>query len=207
MWSGRRGAASRSAGANQDDPSLVDLAAKIKVEHEAAIGTARTTLKHAMAAGDLLIKAKELVGHGKWLAWLKANCEFSKSTAENYMRLAKSRSKLETKSTTVGNLGVREAVGLIAKPKKSSPASEAKVPSSLKPETHAPDLASAPAPASALASYNAPKKQSKQILGHIAPPGTAREKEAISSAWDAASELVKQEWVDEHWSELARLHR
>jgi hypothetical protein len=44
--------------------ALADLAARIRQEHAAVIIAARTTLQHALNAGDLLIAAKEQVAHG-----------------------------------------------------------------------------------------------------------------------------------------------
>jgi hypothetical protein len=45
-------------------------------------------LEHYRRVGDLLLKAKERCGHGKFLPWLKANFPFSRQHAANYMRLA-----------------------------------------------------------------------------------------------------------------------
>src|SRR5262245_53306619 len=68
-----RGAAMSTApaiGSNR----LPVLASSIN-DHLAAAETAtRRGLEHAIAAGLLLIEAKELVDHGEWLTWLQANC-------------------------------------------------------------------------------------------------------------------------------------
>src|ERR1051325_6615072 len=40
-------------------------------------------------AGKRLIAIKHEVGHGKFGQWIEDNCDFSQSTAENYMNLAK----------------------------------------------------------------------------------------------------------------------
>jgi hypothetical protein len=48
----------------------------------------------------LIVRAtrrKELVGHGKWIPWLKANVEFTEATACNYMRLFEYRDWLKSK--------------------------------------------------------------------------------------------------------------
>ena len=51
--------------------SLADLADRINAEHQAVCGGARTTLQHAINAGNLLIEAKtKLSQHGRWLPWL-----------------------------------------------------------------------------------------------------------------------------------------
>ena len=39
--------------------SLVDLAARINAEHEAAGGALKHSLQHAIAAGELLLEAKD----------------------------------------------------------------------------------------------------------------------------------------------------
>ena len=42
---------------------------------------------HVRTVGQLLCEAKELVEHGDWEPWLKREFGWSKSTAENYMRI------------------------------------------------------------------------------------------------------------------------
>jgi Protein of unknown function (DUF3102) len=67
------------------------LAAAANAEHHAYQTTQAAALEHAMAAGDALIEAKELVGHGRWLRWVAEHCDFTDRTASNYMRLARNR--------------------------------------------------------------------------------------------------------------------
>src|SRR5262249_7175396 len=64
----------------------------------------------AIAAGDLLLKAKAQLKHGGWLDWLKANCEISERTVQAYMRLA--RLPVE-KRNAVADLPLREALSAI----------------------------------------------------------------------------------------------
>jgi Protein of unknown function (DUF3102) len=75
------------AGSNR----LPVLAATINEHLEAAETATRRGLEHAIAAGLLLIEAKELVAHGEWIPWLKANCRLSPRQAQVYMRLARNR--------------------------------------------------------------------------------------------------------------------
>jgi len=75
--------------------SLIDLAARIKAEHEACTAALRSGLKYAIAAGDLLIEAKSHLEHGAWLPWLKEYCAVSERTARLYMRLAANRDQIE----------------------------------------------------------------------------------------------------------------
>lgn len=82
--------------------SLAELAAWIGAEHQAGEVSAAKGVGHFRRAGEALLKAKALVGHGKWLKWLKANVSFSQQTANCYMRLA------AAKLPAAGNL--REAL-------------------------------------------------------------------------------------------------
>lgn len=98
--------------------SLVDLAARIKAEHEATATAMKSGIEHAMKAGALLIEAKEQVPHGQWLPWIEANCAMSERTAQLYMRLTRHKDIVDTKSATVADLTIRGAVAEITEPKK-----------------------------------------------------------------------------------------
>jgi hypothetical protein len=74
----------------------------------------KTTLGHAITVGRLLIEAKGHLKHGEWLPWLEANCEIGQRGAQLYMRLAR---KLPTKSATIADLGIVEAIAMVTKPK------------------------------------------------------------------------------------------
>jgi hypothetical protein len=96
-------------------PSLDVLAGRIRAEHE-QVGRALTSaLDHALRAGDLLIEAKAQLGHGQWLPWLAEHCRFAERTAQAYMRLARNREQLKAQS--VADLGVGEALALLAAPR------------------------------------------------------------------------------------------
>jgi hypothetical protein len=99
--------------------SLTDLAEQIRIEHKKAEAALATSLAHAMAAGDLLIKAKaQLPKRGKWEEWIEQNCEFALRTAQLYTRLAKNRETIESKTQHVAllDLSVRGAIELISVP-------------------------------------------------------------------------------------------
>jgi hypothetical protein len=100
--------------------SLADLAARIQQEHAAVAGALKTSLVHAMAAGDLLIQAKTQVPHGQWLPWLRNHCQVSERMAQRYIRLARNRAVIEAKCDTVSDLGVRGALNLISANRSSS---------------------------------------------------------------------------------------
>ncbi|MGE0542427.1 MAG: DUF3102 domain-containing protein [Dehalococcoidia bacterium] len=88
------------------------LAQQIRAEHEQVGAALQKSLGHALRAGDLLIEAKAQIDHGAWLPWLAEHCGLAERTAQAYMRLARNRHQL--KSATVADLGVREALTLLA---------------------------------------------------------------------------------------------
>lgn len=53
----------------------------------------RATVEDAIRAGEILEELKTRVGHGNFLSWLHANCEFSERTARNYMAVYAHRDK------------------------------------------------------------------------------------------------------------------
>jgi hypothetical protein len=75
---------------------LAELAAQINTEHDECKATFKRGLDHAMRAGDLLIQAKALVGHGNWLLWFREHCHMAERTAQVYMRLARHRPQVES---------------------------------------------------------------------------------------------------------------
>jgi hypothetical protein len=91
--------------------SLTDLAFRIKAEHEASSESARRSLVHAMAAGDLLLEAKQQLKHGQWMPWLKQHCAIPDRTARLYMRLAENRSQI---GNAIANLSIQGAIRLLA---------------------------------------------------------------------------------------------
>lgn len=62
--------------------------------------------------GRRLIEAKAQLKHGEWLPWLRDEVEFSETSAQRYMQLAREYGK----STTVRDLGVSKALALLALP-------------------------------------------------------------------------------------------
>ena len=66
-----------------------------------------------MEAGRLLIQAKDQVGHGGWLPWLKANTSVSERTAQAYMKVARDLPK----SAVTADLTLDEALKLLGAPK------------------------------------------------------------------------------------------
>jgi Protein of unknown function (DUF3102) len=96
--------------------SLADLAARIKAEHDAVGHALKRGLEHAIAAGRLLIEAKEQLAHGQWLPWLRDHCQVSERMAQRYMLLARHAPELSAKSDTVSDLTIRGALEQLAPP-------------------------------------------------------------------------------------------
>lgn len=98
--------------------SLDTLADQIRAKIDEVETAHRTTLERAREAGELLIRAKELVKHGQWLPWLEANCRVSADMAGKWMKLSRQWPELEASySEQVPYLGVQEALKLLAKPR------------------------------------------------------------------------------------------
>jgi hypothetical protein len=76
-----------------DPKSITDLAelARLIREYQAqGLVAYRTSLEHAVMVGKLLLRAKQLLPHGEFTAWRKANCpRIGEGTARAYMRVAK----------------------------------------------------------------------------------------------------------------------
>jgi hypothetical protein len=101
--------------------SLADLAARIVAEHGAVGSATQDSLRHAIAAGELLIEAKGHIGRGQWLDWLQ-KYEIPQTTASLYMRLAKNREEIESQSSnSVASSTIRGALRLL-KPARSKTA-------------------------------------------------------------------------------------
>ncbi len=99
-----------------------DLAARINAEHRAVERAALTALEHALAAGDLLIRAKAGVKHGAWRAWVESNCACSFRTSQVYARLASRRAEVEAaKAQSPAHLSIDGALRALAAPSLPQP--------------------------------------------------------------------------------------
>jgi len=103
--------------------SLVDLRERLKVEHAAVAKTLRTSVSHAMAAGDILIGARARLNHGQWLPWLQS-CGVPERTAQRYVRLARNRTIIESKSDAVSDLSISGVLAMLAAPRKDETAAD-----------------------------------------------------------------------------------
>jgi hypothetical protein len=94
--------------------SLTDLAVRIKAEHQATSDALKTSVEHAIKAGELLLEAKEQLKHGQWLPWLLNHCEISERSAQLYMRIAKNRETIEAEIRNgVADLTLNQAAALL----------------------------------------------------------------------------------------------
>lgn len=85
--------------------------------------TGKMLLYSAIEIGRRLTEAKSVVNHGEWLEWLENSVSYSKSTAENLIRIFKEYgAKLpsdqdgNSNSQTFGNLSYSQAVILLGIP-------------------------------------------------------------------------------------------
>jgi hypothetical protein len=79
----------RTSSTTVDAGHLKTLTEKVNREHGHAQSSAQQAVKHAVEAGELLLKAKETVGHGNFTKWIEENFEGKPRHARRYMRLAK----------------------------------------------------------------------------------------------------------------------
>ena len=82
-----------------------------------------TMLTNVIEIGRRMVEAKEMLPHGQFGPWLKANIPYSTSTASNYMRLfeaygsqQKSLFGAEVNCQTFGNLSYSKALALLELP-------------------------------------------------------------------------------------------
>jgi N6-adenosine-specific RNA methylase IME4 len=73
-------------------------AVEVNEAHRLARESADSAIQHAIACGEMLARIKEqgksdgTIPHGKWQAWVDANCEFSYQAAARYMKAAEQKS-------------------------------------------------------------------------------------------------------------------
>jgi DNA repair exonuclease SbcCD ATPase subunit len=87
--------------------------------------TRTMVLCNSIEIGRRLAEAKELVDHGEWGDWLKNSVDFSKSTANNLMRIFEEYGANQipifgdnSKSQALGSLSYTQAVALLGVPDK-----------------------------------------------------------------------------------------
>jgi hypothetical protein len=91
------------------DQRLEVIKAEITEVHTRYKRHAQRTLRYAVRMGVCLIEAKDIVGHGPFLTWVRDNCPFSHRTANIYMYVARTNLKFER----VANLAEQGTVDAI----------------------------------------------------------------------------------------------
>jgi Protein of unknown function (DUF3102) len=71
----------------------VSYADEINHHHKLADEHHGHYIEHSIKTGELLHKQKKRVKRGKWMEWVKDNCDFAYSTAAMYMQCATEKSK------------------------------------------------------------------------------------------------------------------
>lgn len=87
--------------------SLDELAGRANAEHEKVGQSLTDALIHALAAGEVLLVAREQVGPRGWVKWCAENVEIADSTIGTYMRIAFYRDEL---GGAAGVVEAREAL-------------------------------------------------------------------------------------------------
>lgn len=67
--------------------------------------------EHYRLAGEMLIEAKEQVGHGGWNRWLSKNFELSPLTAQRYMRMARLHDEMRRGVTQSAPTSISQMIG------------------------------------------------------------------------------------------------
>jgi len=88
--------------------------AEINRLHRSICNHATSALLEAIQAGELLNRRKEKCLHGEWIPWLKANVEFSETTARVYIRCYENKKSLnQQRAAGLSTSSIRQALELI----------------------------------------------------------------------------------------------
>jgi hypothetical protein len=86
---------------------LDDLRDEVKAAYAELQASVRTTVDKAVALGRVLLKAKERIGHGRWLNWLDRHTKIKRGMAAKYMTLALGQQEYIARDfQRIKNLGV-----------------------------------------------------------------------------------------------------
>ena len=97
----------------RDDRSLADLARSISSNFEKLQRAEATVTAYRLEIGRDLRLGKRKVPHGGWLRWLSENTPFSKSAAENYMRLAELVDEFSHEEKNIIEMSLNEAIAYL----------------------------------------------------------------------------------------------
>jgi hypothetical protein len=99
----------------QHPHELAELTAVAQAEHAAVGAALGNALHHAMAAGDALLAARELVSPGQWQDYLRRCASISARSARVYIQVAKARPILERQSSA-GRMSIAAALQYLRDP-------------------------------------------------------------------------------------------
>jgi hypothetical protein len=98
--------------------NLVNLADQIRAAHVACEGAFQAGLDHAIKAGEMLLRAKARVPHGRWTSWVEEHCEITARLAQKYMQVAREWPELQRRNDPntprVAASSFRQALAVIA---------------------------------------------------------------------------------------------
>lgn len=86
LWVRQMSPAAKQHQANKIKVAEAKLVAEINEEHRLYTLATESAWTRAWDVGALLVKAKDIVGHGAWDAWVEANLTFTVRQAQKYMR-------------------------------------------------------------------------------------------------------------------------
>lgn len=92
---------------------LSGLANEINESHERCNESFKYTLNHAIVAGEKLIQAKELCGHGNWERWHGTNIHYHITTSITYMGIAKHKDYILANQEKFLGLTIQQARKLL----------------------------------------------------------------------------------------------
>jgi hypothetical protein len=95
------------------ESDLAGLAREINAAHDRFQATCRAGVDEARRLGQLLVRAKASMSHGRWHSWVKSHCHFTLRTAERYMRLARNLTEIPGKTDSVSNLTETKVLSLL----------------------------------------------------------------------------------------------
>ena len=122
----RRKASSAGEVSKSSAPNLAELEAQIKENHDQFFDSYRSSLRHALRVGQLLLQVKEHLGHGPFTGWVESRCPFSVESARAYMRVARNGAIVEegSKRQFATGLTLTDVLKRLAKPRAKKTASE-----------------------------------------------------------------------------------
>lgn len=90
-----------------------DEVSEINLLHQSILQDLSNAIQSAILIGEKLSNQKRIIGHGNWIPWMKANLEFSDSTAKRYIRLYENKTLLNRSPVT----DLKSALQLISESK------------------------------------------------------------------------------------------